>query len=111
MAEAQPVTLDFAKGDGLIPAIIQDADSGEVLTLFYMDEEALKRTRESGQVWRFSRAQGQLMRKGDTSGNVLHVQSVTANCDADAVVVRVRPVGPACHTGQRTCFHNPLDQA
>lgn len=111
MADAQPVTVDFAKGDGLIPAIIQDADSGEVLTLFYMDEEALKRTRESGQVWRFSRAHGELMRKGDTSGNVLQVQSVTADCDADAVVVRVHPVGPACHTGQRTCFHNPLDRA
>ena len=109
MSEENAVELDFAKGGGLIPAIIQDADSGEVLTLFYMDEEALRRTRESKQVWRYSRAEGRLMRKGDTSGNVLHVESVAADCDGDAVVVRVHPVGPACHTGARTCFHNPLD--
>ncbi len=109
MAEDKTIKLDFAKGGGLIPAIIQDADTGEVLTLFYMDEEALTRTRESKQVWRFSRAEGRLMRKGDTSGNVLDVVSVSADCDADAVVVRVHPNGPACHTGQRTCFHNPLE--
>ena len=109
MTEDEKAPLDFAKGGGLIPAIIQDAGSGEVLTLFYMDEEALRRTRESKQVWRYSRAEGRLMRKGDTSGNVLHVESVAADCDGDAVVVRVHPVGPACHTGARTCFHNPLD--
>lgn len=108
MADDDSIELDFAKGDGLIPAIIQDADSGEVLTLFYMDEEALRRTRESKYVWRYSRAHGELMRKGDTSGNVLNVVSVTADCDTDAVVVRVHPVGPACHTGERSCFHNPL---
>ncbi len=103
------IELDFAKGGGLLPAIIQDADSGEVLTLFYMDETALQKTRETKEVWRFSRAANRLMRKGDTSGNVLHVESVAADCDGDAVVVRVHPVGPACHTGARTCFHNPLD--
>ncbi|MCI0776558.1 MAG: bifunctional phosphoribosyl-AMP cyclohydrolase/phosphoribosyl-ATP pyrophosphatase, partial [Chloroflexi bacterium] len=65
--------LDFAKGDGLIPAIIQDADSGEVLTLFYMDQEAVEKTQETKEVWRFSRAENKLMRKGETSGNVLHV--------------------------------------
>ena len=110
MAQDEAIELDFAKGGGLIPAIIQDADTGEVLTLFYMDEEALRRTRESRQVWRFSRGEGQLMRKGDTSGNVLHVESIAADCDGDALVVRVHPVGPACHTGQRTCFHNPLGE-
>ncbi|MEX0785620.1 MAG: phosphoribosyl-AMP cyclohydrolase [Dehalococcoidia bacterium] len=103
------VKLDFEKSGGVMPAIIQDADTGEVLTLFYMDEEALKRTREERVVWRFSRAEGRLMRKGDTSGNVLHVESVATDCDADALVVRVHPNGPACHTGERTCFHNPLD--
>ncbi len=108
MAEQGSVELDFAKGGGLMPAIIQDADTGEVLTLFYMDEEALRRTREEKMVWRFSRAEGRLMRKGDTSGNVLHVESVATDCDGDALVVRVHPVGPACHTGERTCFHNPL---
>ena len=109
MTDEQPIQLDFAKGGGLIPAIIQDADSGEVLTLFYMDEEAVQRTRETKQVWRFSRAEGKLMRKGDTSGNVLHVESIAADCDADALVVRVHPAGPACHTGERTCFHNPIE--
>ena len=105
---AEQVELDFAKSGGVIPAIIQDADSGEVLTLFYMDEEALAKTRETKEVWRFSRAEQRLMRKGDTSGNVLHVESIAADCDGDALVVRVHPVGPACHTGARTCFHNPL---
>ena len=109
MTQDESINLDFAKGDGLIPAIIQDADSGEVLTLFYMDEEAVQRTRETKQVWRFSRAENKLMRKGDTSGNVLHVESIAADCDADALVVRVHPVGPACHTGERTCFHNPIE--
>jgi phosphoribosyl-AMP cyclohydrolase len=107
MADQTP-DLDFAKGNGLIPAIIQDEDSGDVLTLFYMNDEALQRTRETHEVWRYSRAEGRLMRKGDTSGNVLHVVSVAADCDGDAVVVRVHAVGPACHTGERTCFHNPL---
>jgi phosphoribosyl-ATP pyrophosphohydrolase/phosphoribosyl-AMP cyclohydrolase len=101
--------VDFAKMEGLVPAIIQDADSGEVLTLFYMNDEALRKTRETKDVWRFSRAEGKLMRKGDTSGNVLHVESIAADCDRDALVVRVHPVGPACHTGARTCFHNRLD--
>ena len=106
---AGQVELDFAKSGGVIPAIIQDADSGEVLTLFYMDEEALAKTRETKEVWRFSRAEQRLMRKGDTSGNVLHVESIAYDCDGDALVVRVHPVGPACHTGARTCFHNPIE--
>ena len=102
------IEIDFAKGGGLLPAIIQDAGSGEVLTLFYMDADALAKTRETKEVWRYSRAEGRLMRKGDTSGHVLHVESVAADCDADAVVVRVHSDGPACHTGERTCFHNAL---
>ena len=100
--------LDWEKMDGLLPAIIQDADSGEVLTLFYMNAEALERTQRDKLVWRYSRAEQKLMRKGDTSGNVLHVESISADCDGDAVVVRVHPVGPACHTGARTCFHNAM---
>jgi phosphoribosyl-ATP pyrophosphohydrolase/phosphoribosyl-AMP cyclohydrolase len=101
--------LDFQKVGGLMPAIIQDADSGEVLTLFYMDREAVEKTRASKEVWRFSRAENRLMRKGDTSGHVLHVESMAADCDGDAIVVRVHASGPACHTGERTCFHNALD--
>jgi phosphoribosyl-ATP pyrophosphohydrolase/phosphoribosyl-AMP cyclohydrolase len=100
--------LDFGKGDGLIPAIIQDADSGEVLTLFYMDNDAVEKTRATREVWRYSRAEGRLMRKGDTSGNVLHVESIATDCDADALVVRVHASGPACHTGEQTCFHKPI---
>jgi phosphoribosyl-AMP cyclohydrolase len=103
--------LDFEKGDGLIPAIIQDADGGEVLTLFYMDKDAVEKTRKTKEVWRYSRAEGRLMRKGDTSGNVLHVESMAADCDADAIVVRVHADGPACHTGERTCFHNSIGLA
>ena len=100
--------VDFEKMQGLIPAIIQDADTGEVLTLFYMNSDAVEKTRETRQVWRYSRAVGRLMRKGDTSGHVLHVESIATDCDADALVVRVHADGPACHTGERTCFHNPL---
>jgi phosphoribosyl-AMP cyclohydrolase len=105
----EKIELDFAKGNGLLPAIIQDDNTGEVLTLFYMDAAALERTRETRQVWRYSRSHGRLMRKGEESGNVLHVTSIMADCDGDAVVVRVHPQGPACHTGQRSCFFTPVD--
>ena len=108
MAQGESRQLDFDKGGGLMPAIIQDADTGEVLTLFYMDEEAVRRTRESKEVWRYSRSEGRLMRKGDTSGNVQHVESIALDCDGDAIVVRVHPVGPACHTGNRTCFYRQM---
>ncbi len=96
---------------GLIPAIIQDDDSGEVLTLFYMDEEAVKRTLSDKRVWRYSRQHKKLMLKGETSGNFLDVRKVLYDCDADAVVVRVAPTGPACHTGERTCFYRELDES
>ena len=108
MAETDPL-LDFAKGGGLIPAIIQDDETGEVLTVFYMDKEALRRTRQSGRVWRYSRSEGRLMQKGDTSGNYLHVRRILVDCDGDALVVRVKPEGPACHTGERSCFYRELD--
>ncbi|MEX1194787.1 MAG: phosphoribosyl-AMP cyclohydrolase [Dehalococcoidia bacterium] len=93
---------------GLIPAIIQDDDSGEVLTLFYMNDEAVKRTLDDMRVWRYSRQHAKLMLKGETSGNFLDVRKVLFDCDADAVVVRVAPMGPACHTGERTCFYREL---
>ncbi|HUF53954.1 MAG TPA: phosphoribosyl-AMP cyclohydrolase [Dehalococcoidia bacterium] len=96
---------------GLIPAIIQDDDSGEVLTLFYMNDEAVRKTLEDRRVWRFSRQHDKLMLKGETSGNFLDVRNVLYDCDADAVVVRVAPTGPACHTGERTCFYRTLDVA
>ena len=93
---------------GLIPAIIQDDDSGEVLTLFWMNDEALRRTVESQQVWRYSREHQKLMLKGETSGNYLNVLRILFDCDEDAVVVRVAATGPACHTGERTCFYREL---
>ena len=95
-------------GRGLIPAIIQDDDSGDVLTLFYMNDEAVTKTLESKRVWRYSRQHQQLMLKGDTSGHFLDVRTVLYDCDADALVVRVNPTGPACHTGERTCFYREL---
>ena len=94
--------------NGLLAAIIQDDASGDVLTLFWMNDEAVKKTLETGKVWRYSRQHQQLMQKGDTSGNFLNVKQVLYDCDADALVVRVDPIGPACHTGERTCFYREL---
>ena len=102
--------LDFAKGGGLIPVVVQDDDTGEVLTLAYMNEEALRRTRESGQVWFYSRKRQGLWHKGATSGNFLNVRRILRDCDDDALVIRVQPTGPACHTGERSCFYRELDQ-
>lgn len=96
--------LDFAKGGGLIPAVVQDADTLQVLTLAYMDEAALRETLDSGQATFFSRSRGGRWRKGETSGDVLNVVSVTPDCDGDAVVVKVRPVGNACHLNRISCF-------
>ncbi len=97
-------SIDFAKGGGLIPAVVQDADTLQVLTLAYMDEAALKETLDSGQATFFSRSRGGRWRKGETSGDFLNVVSVTPDCDGDAVVVKVRPVGNACHLNRISCF-------
>ena len=90
----------------LLPAIVQDARTGEVLTLAYMNDEALARTRETGEVWFWSRSREELWHKGATSGNVQTVKQLRLDCDEDAILVLVEPAGPACHTGERTCFHN-----
>jgi phosphoribosyl-AMP cyclohydrolase / phosphoribosyl-ATP pyrophosphohydrolase len=90
----------------LLPCIVQDSRSGEVLTLAYMNDEALRRTRESGEVWFWSRSRNELWHKGATSGNVQRVKEIRLDCDEDALLVIVEPAGPACHTGERTCFHN-----
>ncbi len=92
--------------NGLVPCVVQDADTGEVLTLAYMNDEALRRTRETGEMWFWSRSRGELWHKGETSGNVQRVRSLRYDCDLDAVLALVDPAGPACHTGERTCFHN-----
>jgi phosphoribosyl-AMP cyclohydrolase / phosphoribosyl-ATP pyrophosphohydrolase len=92
--------------DGLAPCIVQDWSSGEVLTLAYMNREALERTNESGETWFYSRSRAELWHKGETSGNVQSVRGLRYDCDADAILALVEPSGPACHTGERTCFHN-----
>jgi phosphoribosyl-ATP pyrophosphohydrolase/phosphoribosyl-AMP cyclohydrolase len=99
--------LHFDEHD-LIPAIVQDADAGTVLMLGYMDREALDATLASGEVHFHSRSRGVLWRKGETSGNVLRLVGVVADCDADALLVLARPVGPTCHTGERSCFHKTI---
>ncbi len=88
----------------LRPAIVQDAESGRVLMLAWMDDEAERRTRESGEAWFWSRSRDRLWRKGETSGNTLAVEELRDDCDGDALLVRVRPAGPACHTGSLSCF-------
>jgi phosphoribosyl-ATP pyrophosphohydrolase/phosphoribosyl-AMP cyclohydrolase len=97
---------------GLLAAIIQDADSGRVLMHAYMNEEALKRTLEGPDAWFYSRSRQELWHKGETSGNFLKVTEVQQDCDGDAIVVKVNPVGPACHTGSESCFDTAvLDSA
>jgi phosphoribosyl-AMP cyclohydrolase len=97
------VIPDFSKG--LVPAVVQDAETGEVLMLAYQDEEAWSRTLASGRAWFHSRQRG-LWEKGATSGNYMDVVEVRLDCDLDSVLLRVRPHGPACHTGARSCFFN-----
>jgi len=99
-----PDTLDFDKGGGLIPAIVQDVDTLQVLTLAYMDRPALDETIQSGEATFFSRSRGGRWRKGETSGDRLFVRQIVADCDGDAVVVKVRPVGNACHLNRVSCF-------
>jgi phosphoribosyl-AMP cyclohydrolase / phosphoribosyl-ATP pyrophosphohydrolase len=90
---------------GLVPCVVQDWNSGEVLMLAYMNETALARTRETGELHLYSRSRDELWHKGATSGNVQLVRALRADCDGDTVLALVEPTGPACHTGERTCFH------
>lgn len=101
-----PATLDWDKVDGLIPAVVQDAASGEVRMLGYVDREALDATLRDGFVTFHSRSRGRLWRKGESSGNVLEVVDVRSDCDRDALLILARPHGPTCHTGAVSCFGN-----
>jgi len=92
----------------LTPAIVQDASDGRVLMLAWMDAEAERLTRETGEAWFWSRSRQELWHKGETSGNTLAVEEIRDDCDGDALLLRVRPAGPACHTGSRSCFAPPL---
>jgi phosphoribosyl-ATP pyrophosphohydrolase/phosphoribosyl-AMP cyclohydrolase len=97
---------------GLVPCVVQDWRTGEVLTLAYMNRDALDRTQSSGETWFWSRSRAELWHKGATSGNVQAVRELRYDCDADALLALVEPSGPACHTGERSCFHNgDLDPA
>ena len=104
--------VDFTKLDGLVPAIIQDDESGEVLMVGFMNEEALTRTRETGYATFFSRSRQKLWMKGETSGNKLAVKTIFVDCDDDTVLLKVKRLGDGnvCHTGERTCFFKTLDQ-
>ena len=94
-----------------MPAIVQDADSGRVLTLAYMNKEALERTLKGPDVWFYSRSRQELWHKGETSGNYLKVHSAALDCDGDTILVQVKPTGPACHTGQESCFFTDIPGA
>jgi phosphoribosyl-AMP cyclohydrolase len=102
--------MDFSKLDGLIPAVIQDAESAEVLMVGFMNEEALAKTRDTGFATFFSRTRGALWTKGETSGNRLEVKRILVDCDEDTVLLKVVALGDgvACHTGERSCFYREL---
>ena len=95
---------------GLIPAVVQDARDGQVLMVAWMNAEALQLTRSTGLAHFWSRSRGKLWRKGETSGNTMQVQEIRIDCDADTVLLRVLPAGPACHTGERSCFYRSLEE-
>ncbi len=94
---------------GLLPAIVQDSATGDVLMMAWMNADALAQTRATGEAWFWSRSRAELWHKGATSGNVMRVDSIRVDCDADTLLLRVQPAGPACHTGERTCFYRALE--
>ncbi|MSQ40214.1 MAG: bifunctional phosphoribosyl-AMP cyclohydrolase/phosphoribosyl-ATP diphosphatase HisIE [Dehalococcoidia bacterium] len=102
------ITLD---AQGLVPAIAQDANTGQVLMLGYVSPGSLSRTVEGGEVWFYSRSRSELWHKGETSGSYLKVRSVWKDCDGDALLIQVEPTGPACHTGNTSCFFETLEDA
>jgi phosphoribosyl-AMP cyclohydrolase len=111
---AQDETLELRPkfdADGLVAAIAQDADTGEVLMLAWMNADALKQTLETGRAVYWSRSRNELWRKGDTSGHEQHVVEVRVDCDQDAVLIKVRQTGAACHTGRRACFYRVATSA
>ncbi|WP_313190720.1 bifunctional phosphoribosyl-AMP cyclohydrolase/phosphoribosyl-ATP diphosphatase HisIE [Sphingobacterium sp.] len=104
------MSIDFNKGDGLVPVIIQDNQTLEVLMLGYMNEEAWNKTQEEKKVTFFSRSKNRLWTKGEESGNFLHVVSTHIDCDQDTILIKADPVGPTCHTGSRSCFNTEFNQ-
>jgi phosphoribosyl-AMP cyclohydrolase / phosphoribosyl-ATP pyrophosphohydrolase len=99
--------INFEKGSGLVPAIVQDSQTMVVLMMGYMNQAALEETQRSGKVTFYSRSKSRLWTKGETSGNFLLLDSISVDCDGDTLLVKARPIGPACHTGADTCFNEP----
>lgn len=106
MSEQSTLSFD---SDGLIPAVVQDALTGEVLILVSMNRESIARSYETGRATFWSKSRNELWEKGATSGNWLELVSISKNCEANSLLVRVRPAGPACHTGNRSCYYRPLE--
>ena len=106
MVEMDDIIFDE---DGLIPAVVQDVDTGEVLVLAYMNREALDKTLSGEDVWFYSRSRQELWHKGETSGNYIKVREVWKNCEDNSILVKAKPTGPVCHTGNRTCFFRRID--
>jgi len=104
MSDAASNTPDFTKGDGLLPAIAQDAQTGEVLMLAWMNAESFAETLATGRAVYFSRSRARLWRKGEESGHIQEVEDIYIDCDADTILLKVRQTGPACHEGYRSCF-------
>jgi phosphoribosyl-AMP cyclohydrolase len=100
--------IDFSKSGDIIPVIVQDVNTKEVLTLAYTNKESLERTLSTGNSWFWSRSRKKLWMKGEESGNTQKIKEILVDCDSDALIYVVEPQGPACHTGERTCFHNSL---
>ena len=102
--------IDFEKSGGLVPIIVQDANTKDVLTLAYSNKESLELTKKTGNSWFFSRSRNKLWMKGEESGNTQKVKEILVDCDSDAIIYLVEPSGPACHTGERVCFHHNLEK-
>lgn len=109
METVSPEKLKY-DAQGLIPAIVQDADTGDVLMLAYMNPESLQLTLDTGETHFFSRSRRELWHKGETSGNVQRVVELRVDCDEDTLLVRVHPAGPACHTGNQVCFYRSMER-
>tara|TARA_B100000029_G_scaffold467594_1_gene503949 strand:- start:142 stop:474 length:333 start_codon:yes stop_codon:yes gene_type:complete len=100
--------IDFKKSDGIVPVIVQDSNSKDILTLAYTNKESLELTQKTGNSWFWSRSRNKLWMKGEESGNTQKVKKILVDCDSDAIIYLVEPSGPACHTGKQTCFHNDM---
>jgi phosphoribosyl-AMP cyclohydrolase len=108
MHPSKMIELKFDE-QGLVPAVVQDSNTREVLMVAWMNSEAVEKTRQTGQAYFWSRSRKKLWHKGETSGNVLFVHEIRLDCDADTLLLLVNPAGPACHTGERSCFYRVLD--